>query len=102
MTILHLEQHAGSCCKAIELSRFCCADTGIPLNYRHMPGFGVHTFKMINEAGKETYVKFHWKPQQGEATLTNEQADKVEAGLGPKKPVTATLDLFNSIEKGEQ
>ena len=78
------------------------ADTGIPLNYRHMPGFGVHTFKMINEAGKETYVKFHWKPQQGEATLTNEQADQVEAGLGPKKPVTATLDLFNSIEKGEK
>ena len=29
-----------------------------------MPGFGVHTFKMINEAGKETYVKFHWKTQQ--------------------------------------
>jgi catalase len=67
-----------------------------------MPGFGVHTFKMINEAGKETYVKFHWKTQQGEATLTNEQADEVEAGLGPKKPVTATLDLFNSIEKGER
>ncbi len=29
-----------------------------------MPGFGVHTFKMINEAGKETYIKFHWKTQQ--------------------------------------
>ena len=40
------------------------ADTGIPKNYRQMPGFGVHTFKMINEAGKETYVKFHWKTQQ--------------------------------------
>ena len=42
----------------------CRADTGIPKNYRQMPGFGVHTFKMINEAGKETYVKFHWKTQQ--------------------------------------
>ena len=40
------------------------ADTGIPKNYRQMPGFGVHTFKMINEAGKETYIKFHWKTQQ--------------------------------------
>ena len=41
---------------------------GIPLNYRHMEGFGVHTFKLINKAGRETYVKFHWKPKCGECS----------------------------------
>jgi len=38
---------------------------GVPLNYRHMEGFGVHTFKLINAGGKETLVKFHWKPKCG-------------------------------------
>lgn len=44
---------------------FLLDDVGIPLNYRHMPGFGVHTFKLLNKAGKEVYVKFHWIPKCG-------------------------------------
>ena len=40
-------------------------DIGIPKNYRHMEGFGVHTFTLINKAGKVTYVKFHWQPSCG-------------------------------------
>lgn len=44
---------------------FLLDDVGIPKDYRHMDGFGVHTFKLINKAGKETLVKFHWKTQQG-------------------------------------
>ena len=39
---------------------------GIPKSYRFMPGFGVHTFRLLNKAGKETLVKFHWVPKQGE------------------------------------
>lgn len=48
---------------------FLLDDIGIPLNYRHMEGFGVHTFKLLNAAGKETYVKFHWKPKCGECLV---------------------------------
>ena len=44
---------------------FLLDDVGIPKDYRHMDGFGVHTFKLINKAGKETFVKFHWKTKQG-------------------------------------
>ena len=44
---------------------FLLDDAGIPLNYRHMPGFGVHAFKLLNKAGAETYVKFHWLPKCG-------------------------------------
>jgi catalase len=38
---------------------------GVPANYRHMEGFGVHTFLLLNASGKETLVKFHWKPACG-------------------------------------
>ena len=49
-------------------------DIGIPLNYRHMEGFGVHTFTLINKEGKITYVKFHWKPTCGVKNLLEEEA----------------------------
>lgn len=42
-------------------------DVGIPADYRHMNGSGVHTYSFINSAGKVTYVKFHWVPTVGEA-----------------------------------
>ena len=52
-------------------------DIGIPLNYRHMEGFGVHTFTLINKEGKITYVKFHWKPTCGVKCLLEEEAIQV-------------------------
>jgi catalase len=44
-------------------------DLGIPANYRHMEGFGVHTFKLLAGSGRETLVKFHWKPTCGEGAV---------------------------------
>ena len=38
---------------------------GIPTDYRHMEGYGVNTFTLINAEGKVTYVKFHWRPEEG-------------------------------------
>jgi hypothetical protein len=43
----------------------CQDDAGIPKDYRHMPGFGVHTWKLVNKEGRETFVKFHFKTRQG-------------------------------------
>ena len=51
--------------EACHMFSFLLDDVGIPLNYRHMPGFGVHTFKLLNKGGQEVYVKFHWLPQCG-------------------------------------
>ena len=48
---------------------FLLDDVGIPKSYRFMPGFGVHTFRMLNKAGKETFVKFHWIPKQGKEVV---------------------------------
>ena len=38
------------------------SDRAIPRSFRFMEGFGVHTFRLVNAAGRSTYVKFHWKP----------------------------------------
>ena len=38
---------------------------GIAADYRHMEGYGVNTFTLINHEGKDTYVKFHWRPRAG-------------------------------------
>ncbi|GFR42897.1 hypothetical protein Agub_g3891 [Astrephomene gubernaculifera] len=76
---------------------FLLDDAGIPLNYRHMPGFGVHTFKLINKAGKETYVKFHWVPKCGEKYLLPDQAVMV----GGSCHSHATKDLYDAIAAGD-
>lgn len=38
---------------------------GIPVNYRHMEGYGVNTFTLVDDSGKQTYVKFIWIPKEG-------------------------------------
>ena len=75
---------------------FLLDDAGIPLNYRHMPGFGVHTMKLINKAGRETYVKFHWVPKCGEKYLLDDEAVMV----GGANHSHATKDLFDAIAAG--
>ena len=64
---------ADAACPALQFT-FLQDDIGIPLNYRHMEGFGVHTFTLINKEGKITYVKFHWKPTCGVKNLLEEEA----------------------------
>lgn len=71
-------------------------DVGIPTDYRHMEGFGVHTYTWLNKAGNRTYVKFHWKPTCGVKCLTNEEAIIV----GGTNHSHATKDLCDSIAAG--
>ena len=52
------------------------SDRGIPASYRHMHGFGSHTYSFWNEAGERFWVKFHFRSQQGIKNLTNEEAAK--------------------------
>lgn len=73
------------------------SDRGTPDGYRHMNGYGSHTFKTVNAAGEVFYVKFHLKTNQGIKNLTAAQA----ADLSGRDPDYATRDLFNSIEKGD-
>ena len=52
------------------------SDRGIPASYRHMHGFGSHTYSFWNKAGERFWVKFHFRSQQGIKNLTNEEAAK--------------------------
>ena len=73
------------------------SDRGIPYSYRHMNGYGSHTYSLINASGERFWVKFHLKTQQGIKNLTDQEA---EAIIG-KDRESHQRDLFESIEKGE-
>ncbi|GAB7046886.1 catalase [Catenuloplanes indicus] len=72
------------------------SDRGIPRSYRHMEGFGVHTFRMVNDAGETVLVKFHWKPKLGVHSLVWEEAQLI-AGVDPDYH---RRDLYDAIEAG--
>lgn len=72
------------------------SDRGIPRSYRMMEGFGVHTFRLINEEGKSHFVKFHWKPVLGVHSLVWDEAQK----LAGKDPDFHRRDLYEAIELG--
>jgi catalase len=72
------------------------SDRGIPRSYRMMEGFGVHTFRLVNEAGDTVLVKFHWKPKLGVHSLTWEEAQMI-GGLDPD---FHRRDLYDAIEAG--
>lgn len=73
------------------------SDRGIPLSYRHMHGFGSHTFSMINAKNERVWVKFHLVSQQGIKNLTDAQAEAIIA----KDRESHQRDLYESIEHGE-
>jgi catalase len=73
------------------------SDRAIPRSYRMMEGFGVHTFRLVNEEGKGRFVKFHWKPKLGVHSLVWDEAQK----LAGKDPDFHRRDLYESIEMGD-
>ena len=72
------------------------SERGIPASYRHMHGFGSHTFSFINAANERSWVKFHFKSQQGIKNLSDHEAESL---IG-KDRESHQRDLFESIEAG--
>ncbi|TDC66230.1 catalase [Actinomadura sp. GC306] len=73
------------------------SDRGIPASYRHMHGFGSHTYSLVNAEGERFWVKFHHRTQQGIKNLTDAEA---EALIG-KDRESHQRDLFEAIERGD-
>jgi catalase len=71
------------------------SERGIPASYRHMHGFGSHTFSFINAENERTWVKFHFKTQQGIKNLT----DSESAQLIANDRESSQRDLFEAIDK---
>ena len=72
------------------------SDRAIPRSFRFMEGFGVHTFRLVNEAGRSTYVKFHWKPKQGLQSVVWNEAVKINGA----DPDFHRRDLWDAITQG--
>ncbi|MFC1233618.1 catalase [Vibrio sp. F74] len=72
------------------------SERGIPRTYRHMHGFGSHTFSFINSENKRFWVKFHLQTQQGIENLTDQEAEEL---IG-KNRESHQQDLYESIESG--
>jgi catalase len=73
------------------------SDRGTPDGYRHMDGFGSHTYSLINDAGARVWVKWHFKTLQGIKNLSASEAQRL-AGVDPDY---AQRDLFTAISKGD-
>ncbi len=73
------------------------SDRGTPDGFRHMNGYSSHTFKWYNAKGETYWIQYHFKTEQGNKTLTRQQAAK----LAGEDPDYATRDLRQAIEKGQ-
>lgn len=72
------------------------SDRAIPRSFRMMEGFGVHSFRFVNEAGKATYVKFHWRPKLGMQSVVWDEALKISGA----DPDFHRRDLWEAIATG--
>ncbi|MEV0569003.1 catalase [Dactylosporangium sp. NPDC050588] len=72
------------------------SDRGIARSFRMMEGFGIHTFRLVNDAGDTVLVKFHWKPKLGVHSLVWEEAQML-SGMDPD---FHRRDLYDAIESG--
>ena len=73
------------------------SDRAIPRSFRFMEGFGVHTFRLVNAAGRSTYVKFHWKPMLGMQSVVWNEALKINGA----DPDFHRRDLWSAITGGD-
>ncbi|MDR1991887.1 MAG: catalase [Nitrososphaerota archaeon] len=73
------------------------SDRGIPVGYRHMHGFGSHTYSLFNAKNERVWVKFHLRTQQGIKNLSDKDAQALIA----KDRESSQHDLFYAIERGE-
>ncbi len=83
--------------EAMAMVMWIMSDRTIPRSLRFMEGFGIHTFRFINAAGKSTFVKFHWKPKQGMQSVVWNEALKINGA----DPDFHRRDMWDAIQAGD-
>jgi catalase len=83
--------------EATHMFTWLFGDRGIPASYRRMDGFGSHTFQWVNGAGKQFFVKYHFKTDQGIECLSAQEA----ARLAGENPDSHQMDLHEAIHRRE-
>jgi catalase len=76
---------------------FLMSDRGTPYGYRHMHGFGSHTFSFINAKNERHWVKFHWVNLQGIKNFSADEAGRMKG----EDPDFAQRDLLEAIDKND-
>ncbi|ROH99748.1 catalase [Chryseobacterium daecheongense] len=82
--------------ESMHMIMWLMSDRAIPRSFRMMEGFGVHSFKFINEEGEAHFVKFHLKPKLGVHSVAWDEAQKI-SGVDPD---FHRRDLWEAIENG--
>jgi catalase len=83
--------------ESMHMIMWLMSDRAIPRSYRTMEGFGVHTFRLIDQAGTSRFVKFHWKPLLGVHSVAWDEAQKISG----KDPDFHRRDLWEAIQSGK-
>ena len=82
--------------EAAHMLMWIMSDRAIPRSFRMIEGFGVHTYRFLNEEGKSTFVKFHWRPKLGMQSVVWDEALKISGA----DPDFHRRDLWHAIEQG--
>ncbi len=82
--------------ESMHMVMWIMSDRTIPRSLRFIEGFGVHTFRFVNAAGKSTFVKFHWKPKLGLQSVIWNEAVKINGA----DPDFHRRDLWDAIQSG--
>ncbi|MEO8999133.1 MAG: catalase [Rhodanobacter sp.] len=83
--------------EAMHTILWAMSDRGIPRSLRMIEGFGIHSFRLINENGDSTFVKFHWRPKLGLQSTVWDEALKLQAADNDFH----RRDLFEAIQRGD-
>jgi catalase len=83
--------------ESMHMLMWVMSDRAIPRSLRMIEGFGIHTFRMINAKNESTFVKFHWRPVLGAASVIWDEAVKINGA----DPDFHRRDLFEAIAKGD-
>lgn len=82
--------------ESMHMIMWVMSDRALPRSLRMMEGFGVHTFRLINDKGEACFVKFHWKPLLGIHSVAWDEAQKISG----KNSDFHRQDLWEAIESG--
>ncbi len=82
--------------ESMHMIMWIMSDRGIPRSLRMMEGFGIHTFRLLDAAGRSTYVKFHWRPKLGTQSVVWDEAVKISGADSDYH----RRDLWTSIDEG--
>ncbi|WP_411851783.1 catalase [Stenotrophomonas sp. LGBM10] len=83
--------------ESMHMIMWAMSDRAIPRSLRMIEGFGIHSFRLLNDAGESTFVKFHWRPKLGLQSTVWDEAVKLQGADNDFH----RRDLFESISAGD-